>query len=670
MFSLFSKRAWDDPDWRVRQKAALTKKDPAQLRRLALEDASEEVRLAAVKGLDNQDTLVEVATSGGVEPSRQLAVSQITDPERRLALLLDRGLPSELRILALQGLGADERLLPAYRSEAAELFRLALLQAVKDVVNDVFWSEVARTDPLRQVRERAIGRIRAEKVCLNLARTEADPELRRLLSDGVQSGELLHQLLEIETRQSQRIWIASRVKEPAILDRIARNDANIDVRVAALIRMEEVPMIRGIACADVPKPLAKAALARLHEDVARGIVAMRSPHEDIRAEALRPITDEDVLSRLEDEAPQPEIRWLAGRRIGSMPMKALAEIRHGPTLRRLIELETEPEVANWLVGRVGDQETLRVIGGSTFPGVAAAQRRLGERVGPLGMRFMSVPGRPYEMSLFPVTIGQLRQALGPAVAGKGADDLPAAGVSPEVARQFCQFLGAKGGAYRLPSFEEWRHACMADDENWLDVATGQFSWAEALLGTQRLAFGCKGRRSASMAWPNPWGFLDMVGNVAVWVDDSPRQWLHLASGDPLAVGGDSADETDFALAAGVSWADPRVKKESLERLVARSALPDWASDKVGFRVVCDREKAMPSTTRFKLVLLPATAPGISREVVIAAMGNRWAEAVNRLATWYRVAPAVVLLTPQYSEARQVRQLLESCGARTQLTTVG
>jgi len=670
MFSLFSKRAWDDPDWKVRQRAAQTKKDPVQLRRLALTDVSEEVRLAAVQNLDDEEALVEVVKTGGSPASRQLAVSRIADPGRRTALVLDRTLPEELRMLALKGLGADERLLTAYRPDASEPFKLALLEALKGLVNDAFWANVPRGDPVRAVREKAIGCIKAEKVCVNLSRSETDPELRRLLSDAVNTPELLYQLLELETKETQRIWLASRIREPAILDRIVRNDRSLDVRLAALIRIEQPPMVRDIACANLPKPVAMAALARLHDDESRGLVAMRSPIEEVRAEALRPILDEDVLSRLEEEATSPEIRWLAGRRVGSMPIKALAEIRHGPTLRRLIEQEAEPEVATWLVSKVGDQETLRVLGGSTFPGVAAAQRRLNERTGPLGLRFMIVPGRPYEMSVFPVTVGQLREALGPAaVAGKGGDDLPAAGITPEVAAQFCEFLSAKGGGtYRLPSFEEWRHACMTDDENWLDAATGQFSWAEALLGTQRLAFGGKSRRPALMAWPNPWGFLDMVGNVAVWVHDPPRHWMHLVSGDPLAVGGNPSDDSAFALAAGVSWADTQVKKENLHRLVARSILTGWGADKVGFRVLCEQEKAMPSTTRYKLVLLPQTAPGITKDIVIVAMGNRWSEATSRLATWYRVAPAVVLLTPHYTEARRIKRLLESCGARTQLTT--
>jgi hypothetical protein len=670
MFSFFSKPAWDDPDWRVRQKTALTKKDAVQLRRLALTDVAEEVRVAAVKGLDDQDALVEVVRRGACNASRQLAASRVTDPARRIALVQEYGVPDECRLLALKGLPADPRLLSAYRPDSGETFKHALLDLLGGVRDEAFWARVAKEDPERKVRARAIEQIASEKIRASLARSESDPALRRKLAEGIKSGELLQQLFDDEDQESARIWLAGRIQEPAILGRIAREDHNADVRIAAINRLASVPVLCEIASGSGPIPACLAALARLPDDHSRGVVAMRSPHEDVRAEALRTITDEEVLSKLEDEASQPEIRWLAGRRIGSMPMDALSEIRNGRTLRRLIELETEPEVATWLVGRVGDQETLRVLGGSTFPGVAAALRRLGERVGPLGMRFMPVPGRPYEMGLFPVTVGQLREALGSAVVpGKGGDELPAVGVTPEVARQFCDYMSKHGKAqYRLPSFEEWRHACMANDENWLDVASGQFSWAEALVGTQRLAVGCNGRRAALVAWANPWGFLDMVGNVAVWVDDSPRHWLHLASGDPLAVGGDPGKETDFALAAGASWADARVRKGRLERLVARSILNGWGADKVGFRVLCEQEKAVGSAARYKLVLLPETAQGVSKQDVIAAMGTRWVEATNRIDTWYRVAPAVVLLTPQYNEVRRVKRMLEECGARTQLTT--
>jgi|GEM_PF-4516915 Uncharacterized conserved protein len=669
MLSFFSKRSSHEESPAPR---AGVRVDSGQRRRLALEDPVEEVRQAAVRGLDDQEALLEVVLTGRHLDTRAMALARIVGHERRLALAQDSSLPMALRAQALVGVQADKRLCALYRPDAPETFKAAVLDALGDAADEEFWAEVARRDPDANVRARAIRRIGSERICVSLHRGESDPELRRILAERVNTPEALVQLAESLGSSAELGRVVERIHETDALVQVVRRVRCLETRLAALARIESPAAVRDIAAADVPPQVAAAALARLTDDKSRGIVAMRSPIEEIRAEALRLITDEDVLSRLEDEAPAPEIRWLAGRRMGVVPMQAAAEIRSGATLRRLIEQETDPEVSAWLVGRVPDEGTLRVLGGTSFPGTVAALRRLKEQEGPFGLRFMAVPGRPYAMSLFPVTRRQLREALGRDAAGKGADDLPATGVTPEQALRFCERLAARGtGIFRLPSFEEWRHVCMAGDENWLDVAAGQFSWAEALLGTQRLAFACKGPRGASLAWPNPWGFLDMVGNVAVWVDDSPRQWMRLAADDPLAIGGDPHDPASFAVAAGVSWADSRVRKEALARLVARSAISSWAGDKVGFRVVWEQEKALAAgpTPKFKVVLTAQIAPGFTKEHVIAAIRASWPDAGKRAETWYRVAPAVVLPAADYTEARRVKRLLESCGACVHLAPV-
>lgn len=666
MLSFFANKGWDHRDWKVRQKTALQSKDEARLRSHALTDVSEEVRVAAVGQINDSEALLEIAKVSACPRTRQLAVKRIRSPEALNVLIFNHSLPEDVRICALGGVPADENLLGAYLPEAPPDFRSALLEKVKGVEQDVFWSNVAQQEPLLDLRVAAIERIRSEKALAKLTRTESDPELRRLISDRVHAPELLYQLLQIETRESQRIWLASRIDAPEYLDRIVRGDENPHVRKAALLRIRHPATLVGLACDNLPLFIANAALARLHDDESRGRIAMTSPHESVRAEALRTICDEGVLARLEEEAEHPDIRWLAGRRNDSMPIRALNEIQHGPTLRRLIELEPEADVATWLVGRVEDQETLRVIGGSTFPGDIAARRRLSECKGPYDLRFMPVPGRPYAMGVFPVTNRQLREALGPS-ASTGDDDLPATGMPPEVAARFCEALNAHGRrAYRLPSFDEWLHATLTDDENWLLAATGQLSSGDSLLGKQRVAFNARGRRCARLARPNPWGLLDMVGNVVVWVDNSALPWLALAKNDPLALDGDLNYPSDFAAAAGVSWADTRVRKEQLQRVVAHATLAGWAADKVGFRVVCELENALPPTTRYEVFLDRATAPGFTHERVFAALRQRSREIATKLETWYRVAPAMILQTASYPEARQLRSVLESCGATTRL----
>ena len=119
-------------------------------------------------------------------------------------------------------------------------------------------------------------------------------------------------------------------------------------------------------------------------------------------------------------------------------------------------------------------------------------------------------------------------------------------------------------------------------------------------------------------------------------------------------------------AAGACWADSRVRKDHLARLVARPALRAYASDKVGIRVVRDIDNLLPTTTRYKLVLRPELAPGYTPQLVQAALLQRSEEVAEKYTTWRRVAPAVVLQGGNYREVRKLKNLLENCGAFTRM----
>jgi formylglycine-generating enzyme required for sulfatase activity len=667
MASVFSKRVEKESVPHDKTWAELARTDPERLHTLALNDPIEENRLVAVQFITDQKMLEEIVRREYSLAIRTAALKRITDPNETVAVAVNPMVPEELRRLALESAGPDPRLRAVYRATASELFRESLINALGGLQDDQFWLEVARLDPNPTLRARAMAQIKADEVYIELYRYERDIDLSRMLTDFVRAPELLRRMMDIQPVEFERLQIVGRIRDEALLAELVRADRSLTLRLTVLDRIEDPVLVRELAQENVPVEVALRALERIQNEKQRAEVAMYSPHEEVRIEALRLITDEDVLERLEEKAPKPEIRWLAGRRVGSMPVKAINEITNGETLRLLIEREQEPEVATWLVNRVTDQETLRVLGGSSFPGTLAAQRRLREREGPLGLRFLQVPGRPYDMSVFPVTIAQLRQVLGPDAGGKGNVQLPATKVTHADAEKFCKFLTETGGGlYRLPSYEEWWHTCVAGDENWLDAQIGQMSWAEALVGTRRLAFGCSGRRPAVAAWPNPWGFLDMVGNVAVWVDDPLNYWMHLAADDPLAVGGDFSNDSSFSAAAGVTWADGKVSKARLRRVVARSALSSWAVDKVGVRVVFEPEGAK-SPLRYKVTLLAQTAPEQTKERAILMIASRWPGAADRVAAWYRVAPITVLAGGTYAEAKAIARLLESCGALAQLS---
>ncbi|MBI4878697.1 MAG: SUMF1/EgtB/PvdO family nonheme iron enzyme [Planctomycetes bacterium] len=174
-------------------------------------------------------------------------------------------------------------------------------------------------------------------------------------------------------------------------------------------------------------------------------------------------------------------------------------------------------------------------------------------------------------------------------AGLGDDSHPVTQVSWKDAQAFCAAYG-----YRLPSEAEWEYACRAgtstaywwgDDE--LD-GKGAGNFQDQLKrarhpppfdvfphGDGRAFTAPVGTYAA-----NPWGFLDMLGNVEEWCADvydkdfyarSPRK-------DPL-----SAEDTGFGHALrGGSW---RSGPSSCRSAVRSFSFPfDGRSDSIGFRV--------------------------------------------------------------------------------------
>ena len=119
----------------------------------------------------------------------------------------------------------------------------------------------------------------------------------------------------------------------------------------------------------------------------------------------------------------------------------------------------------------------------------------------------------FQMSATAVTVGQWRKFL--AETGYDwdqelpeDDNLPITDVSFHDAEAFCRW-----GGYRLPTSDEWEHACRAgssanycfgDDESQL----GDYAWYSDNSGGQV--------HPVAEKKPNAWGLYDMHGNVWEW----------------------------------------------------------------------------------------------------------------------------------------------------------
>lgn len=184
------------------------------------------------------------------------------------------------------------------------------------------------------------------------------------------------------------------------------------------------------------------------------------------------------------------------------------------------------------------------------------------------------PGVPTVVSAFaigrvPVTQAQVREILGESPGEPAGEELPVNNVSWHDAVRFCNALSVKAGmrpcyvtkddevrwdrtadGYRLPTEAEWEYACRAGTTTgWFfgddPVEAGRYAWFDEGVDGQVHPVGTK--------LPNPWGLLDMAGNVWEWCwdwyGDLPKQRTADPSG-PEAGGG-------RVLRGGSFWDDAR-----------------------------------------------------------------------------------------------------------------
>jgi formylglycine-generating enzyme required for sulfatase activity len=182
--------------------------------------------------------------------------------------------------------------------------------------------------------------------------------------------------------------------------------------------------------------------------------------------------------------------------------------------------------------------------------------------------------------------------------GHGREGNPVLCITQHAAMEYCRWLSAKTGKiYRLPTEAEWEWACRAGT-------------------TTAYSFGDDPEKLADYAWydknseevahkvaqkkANPWGLLDMHGNVAEWcIDHYKDDYYKSLPIDKISLGPVLLpdDKRYSYVARGGSWIDPPAMCRSAAR---RGSKQDWLkrdpqqpqsiwwmtdADYVGFRVV-------------------------------------------------------------------------------------
>jgi len=163
---------------------------------------------------------------------------------------------------------------------------------------------------------------------------------------------------------------------------------------------------------------------------------------------------------------------------------------------------------------------------------------------------------------------------------------PVESVTWELAVAFCRRLGElpaekeNGRVYRLPTEAEWEYACRAgtttlysfgDNPGLLD----QYAWWRGNSGSTTHPVGQKK--------PNAFGLFDLHGNVAEWCNDWQASYSPDLSVDPK---GPMNAKERILRGGGFSL------QADAYRSAARSdEPPQYSSNGLGFRVVCDRISA-------------------------------------------------------------------------------
>jgi formylglycine-generating enzyme required for sulfatase activity len=104
------------------------------------------------------------------------------------------------------------------------------------------------------------------------------------------------------------------------------------------------------------------------------------------------------------------------------------------------------------------------------------------------------------------------------------DDYPAVYVSWDDAVEFCKKLSAmEGKVYRLPTEAEWEYACRGGTKTAFsfgndEAELSKYAWWGGYFGAGNASNEQYAHRVAQKL-PNPYGLLDMHGNVWEWCSD-------------------------------------------------------------------------------------------------------------------------------------------------------
>jgi len=694
---------WKDPDYAIRLDFAQRSSNEAKLLYLALNDVNESVRVAAIKGLGKESSRLQVVEESVCDQCLKVVVGLIREDATRGKVALQSDLPTALRLEALEAMEVPGRFIPDLISDPSDAIAiyaiercsdLSLIEAIysddlpdkralpilKRIENEVFALNIYEQSKHSTRRIAALEKICSPEILKDLYLKENDSALRLRIIERTDQEADLARFFEEEDEEDLRVKIIGKIADPEILFLAAIKDHNIEVRSIAVEKVEDPSKLLGIAKANHDHRITNAILRKSLPLGLLKEIALHALDPNARIEAVLKIEDENELNQIAADSGFPETAWFAYRRLGTMPFDILRCIESSQTLARIAELDSQKLVRFAAIRQIKEERVVRRIVNSADPSLAAiASIVLKEFSHPVGIRFLDVPERPYQLSVFPVTceqFGEWKSSRGLTdTAAKYFElkDLPVTDLTIDEARAFCEWLSVRDNAhYRLPFYDEWEHATLTGSGDWF--STGEIRAHSDAEQMDLVLFGTgKGARAMHQAVSNPWGFLDMVGNVMEWCNDPPISELMLKSTIPLdelaqtdSNQGDTINVADYAHASGNHWGDRRIRKGRWKRLVHRANLESKITQKVGFRVLRTPVDGRGKAIDYNLILSSKVAAGYSVEQVVEELSHALSADIEDIRRRYSVVPSRITTSRKYDEILRIKQTWENCGAITKV----
>lgn len=383
-------------------------KTPEDHARIAKGDAGYEKRAEAVRALNDQRLLVDVAMNARDPGMRGMALAKVTDEQRLAGVAMETRDSKQALFVVNNRLGSEQQLARVAKNARATEVRIHAAKKLNDqqllhelakdfhikkevidvvlekITDTQVLTDLARTAPSVNVRLDAAIRVDDQQALAKIALdAEGNPMLRekaigKLTDQKLLAGMVVGANAFKYTRD--RAAAARRITDQSALADIVRNVTDSSVGQAALKNLTDQQLLWDIAkngtveknsllaldnltdprlLADIAKNAANEnaarpaqniawrALAKLDDSQELAALARQEGGEELRLRALWRISDKAVLSKLAGDAPNDFVRKIAAARMAETPPQDSA----GPVKGNLRDLINEGKVLATMRGK-------------------------------------------------------------------------------------------------------------------------------------------------------------------------------------------------------------------------------------------------------------------------------------------------------------------------------